>query len=339
MEKENQPPVQLTAPELASIWTQYMFETMNKCFFEYALNHLEDQEIQSTLKTALDTTNKHILALKQFFQDEKHPIPQGFTEKDVNKEAPRLFQDAFYLNYLYIMTLHGLTAYGLAVGNSIRQDLRTYFINCSKETMEIFDVVTNLMLEKGLFVRPPVLSPKEFVTLADKQSFLSGWFWERRPMTAMEIGESFFNMNKMHLHIALKVGFSQVTESKELKKIIKRGEQISTKHVEIFESLFREEKLLSPKSWQSYITESTTSPFSDKLIMYMIQYSSQAAIAFYGTALSVTARRDIGLHYTRLITELMKYAEDCSNYMIEKGWLEEPPMATDRQELSKKKKE
>jgi hypothetical protein len=335
---ETNNPIHLTAPEMASLWTQYMFDSMSICFFRYALEHIEDQDIREIYKTSLELSSKHVQEVSEFFTKEKFPIPHGFTEKeDVNIHAPRLFQDPFYLNYLYIMTLQGLTGYSLSVGTSIRSDLRKYYISCMTETMMLFDQTIDAMLTKGLYTRPPIISPPDSVDFIKDQSFLSGWLGERRPLTALEIGDITFNMNKMNLHVAVKVGFSQVAQSKDVRQIIKRGIDISNKHAEVFGSIFREEKLNTPVSWQSLVTDSTVTPFSDKFMMYQVQLSTQLAIAFYGTALSVSARRDLGVHYTRLIGELLKYAEDGANLMIKKRWLEQPPQASDREKLAKSK--
>lgn len=331
--------ISLTAPEISSLWTQFMFETMSIGFIRYALEHLEDQDIIEIYQNSLELSERHVQKVKGFFEGENYPIPKGFTESDVNIHAPRLFQDTFYLFYMYIMTLQGLTGYALSVSTSIRADLRQYFITCNTETMALFEKNIDVLLNKGLFSRPPVLQPPENIDFIKHQSFLTGWFGERRPLTGIEIGDITFNMNKMHMHIALKVGFSQVAASKKVRQYINRGMEISTKHIAAFEKIFREEMLHSPVSWQSHVTNSTTSPFSDKWMMYQVQLSSQIAIAFYGAALSVTSRADIAEKYMAMTTELVRYAEDGVNLMIEKGWMEEPPKASDRRTLSKGKKE
>lgn len=329
----------LTAPEISSLWTQYMFDSMSICFIKYALEHMEDQDIIEIYKQSLELSERHVQQVKEFFKRDDFPIPYGFTEEDVNIHAPRLFQDPFYLYYMYIMILQGLTGYSLSVSTSIRADLRKYFMNCNTETMLLFEKTIDTMLTKGIYSRPPVIAPAEAVDFVKKQSFLTGWFGERRPLTAMEIGEITFNMNKMHLHVALKVGFSQVAASKKVRDFINRGKEIATKHIATFEKIFREEKLNSPISWQSQVTSSTTAPFSDKWMLYQIQLSTQVAIALYGTSLSVAARRDLGEKYVALTSELMRYSEDGANLMIEHGWLEEPPKASDRRALAKGNKE
>ncbi|MCM3691386.1 DUF3231 family protein [Neobacillus niacini] len=336
METNN--PIRLTAPEMASLWTQYIFDTMSICFFRYALEHIEDPDVKSIYQTSLGISQKHVQKITEFMLNENYPIPHGFTEKDdVNIQAPRLFQDPFYLNYIYIMTLQGMTGYSLSVGTSVRSDLRKYYITCMSETMELFDQSIDLMLSKGLFVRPPVISPPESIDFVKHQSFLTGWLGDRRPLNAIEIGDITFNMLKMHLHAALKVGFIQVAQSKEISQYFMRGLDIANKHIKIFESVFKEDKLNSPFSWQSMITSSTSMTFSDKYMMYQILLSTQLSLSFYGSALSVNSRRDLGADYIRLILELLQFAEDGANLMIKNGWLEQPPTASDRDSLANRK--
>lgn len=332
--------IRLTAPEISSLWTQYIFDTMSICFFRYALEHIEDQDVTSIYQTSLELSLKHINEITEFMIKEHFPLPIGFNEKhDVIIKAPRLFQDPLYLNYLYIMTLQGMTGYSLSVSTSIRSDLKKYYITCMTETMMLFDQTTDTMLSKGLLVRPNIISPPVSAEFVQHQSFLTGWFGERRPLSAMEIGDITFNMMKMHLHAALKVGFSQVTQSKEVRKYFLRGIDLATKHINIFETVFKADKLDPPISWQSMVTNSTATTFSDKYMLYQIQLSTQLSIAYYGSALSVNSRRDLGAHYIRLTLELLKFAEDGANLMIKNGWLEQPPTASDRNHLTNEHEE
>lgn len=335
---ETQHHVRLTAPEIANIWSQYLSDTMAICFNKYALATIKDHEIRSIYEYALSLSESHVERLKEFFVQEKFPIPEGFTPQDVNTNAPRLFEDPLFLNYLYIMTLHGLAGYAAAVSTSIRSDIRKYYIQCNTETMILFDRITETMLAKGIYIRPPYINPPDMVQYVKHQNFLTGWMGERRPLTSIEINHITFNMNKMYLHAALKIGFSQAATSKKVRDYNVRGLHITNKHTEVFQSLFREDHLNSPASWDAMVTKSTVSPFSDKWIMFQIQLSTSAAVGFYGAALSVCTRKDICAHYVRLIGELMDFAKDGADIMIDHGWMEEPPSAVDRMALTKVKK-
>jgi hypothetical protein len=145
-------------------------------------------------------------------------------------------------------------------------------------------------------------------------------------------------MNKINLSKALGLGFSQVANKTEISNYFSRGTQLSTKHTEVFTSLFREDNLNAPISWDSMVTNSTTSPFSDKLMMFHTQMLTQASVAFYGAALSVSMRKDLATQYLRLMGEILQYAEDGANIMINNGWLERPPEADNRDDLASGKK-
>lgn len=328
--------VRLTAPEIANLWTQYMNDTAAICFNKYALRIIKDENIRSLYQFALELSERHVKRIKDFLKQENFPVPQGFTDQDVKTDAPRIFDDALFLNYLYVMSLHGIDGYGASVTTSIRADIRKYFIKCNMEGMILYHRIMETMLLKGLMVRPPFINPPELITFVKQPDFLTGWVGKRRPLTSIEINSITFNMIKMNLHGTLKVAYSQVAQSEQLRKYLVRGLDIANKHIEIFNSLLREDNLNSPISWESMVTNTTISPFSDKLIMFQIQMSTMTAIAFYGLALSVSTRKDLSTHYIRLMGEVLEFAKDGADIMIQNGWMEEPPTADDRKELAKR---
>jgi hypothetical protein len=335
--------IRLTAPELANLWTQYMNDSMAICVNKYFLKTLEDEDIRSIYEYASKLAKRQIKRIKEFLTEEKYPIPLGFTDQDINLEAPALFQDPLLLNYLYVMTLHGLTGYAVALTTSSRSDMQEYYNECTTKTMELYHKVMKLMLAKGLYNRAPYVHSSEIAGFVEKKGifnerFLAGWLGDRRPLTATEISNITFNMNKMNLGKAMTLGFSQTANKQEVRNYMSRGTQLSTKHTEIFTSVFREDNLNAPCSWDSMVTNSTTSPFSDKLIMFHTQIHTQASIAFFGAALAVCMRKDLATQYLRLTGEVLQYAEDGANIMIDNGWLEEPPSADNRSDLASGKR-
>jgi hypothetical protein len=52
-------------------------------------------KIQEVLEYALHLSEQHIKTVTAIMNAENFPIPYGFTEKDVDLSAPRLFSDAF----------------------------------------------------------------------------------------------------------------------------------------------------------------------------------------------------------------------------------------------------
>ena len=127
--------------------------------------------------------------------------------------------------------------------------------------------------------------------------------------------------------------FSQVSQNKEVKQFFLKGLEIGNKHLKLFRGKLEESKLPAPMSWDAEVTTSTSHTFSDRLMMYFTSGLIAMSVGYYGTGASQSPRGDIPSMYNRLSLEIQLYAEDGANIMIKNGWLEQPPMAADRDEL------
>ena len=68
--------------------------------------------------------------------------------------------------------------------------------------------------------------------------------------------------------------------------------------------------------------------------MYFTSGLIGLSIGYYGTSIAESPRVDIGVMYNRLMLEIQLYYEDGSNILINNKWLEQPPIAPDRDELA-----
>jgi hypothetical protein len=161
----------LTASELATLWNTYIADTMGKCVLTHYKETVEDEKIEKVINFALQIAEDHI-TITQLFHKEQIPIPDGFSEKDVNKNAPRLFADVFYLRYLEHMGRTGLSTYALAKAISSRKDIREYFKLWFSQTEQMFDLATDLALEMGIYVRPPYMDYPNEVQYVESNDFL-----------------------------------------------------------------------------------------------------------------------------------------------------------------------
>ncbi|WP_193224443.1 DUF3231 family protein [Bacillus sp. B1-b2] len=329
----------LTAPEIANLWTQYQNDTMAICIFKYMLHIVEDKSVRPILQFALSLAEGHIIKIKEFFVAEKFPIPHGFTDKDVNLEAPRLFSDEFSVTYTYIASIHGMAGYAAALSCNMRRDIRDYFVQCQNETMDLFNDSLDLLLEKGIASRPPFINPPTSYEFVESKSFLQGILGGERPLNCIEISNIYWDIKKGQLDRALCIGFSQVSKSQEVKDFLWRGVKVISKHVEILESLLSKEQLPSPKSEESEITSSTVSPFSDRLMMYQKMVIGSTQLGLYGTAIGTSQRYDLGVNFSRLLLELTDFLKDGYKLMIKNNWVEQVPLADDRAKLSGQKKD
>src|SRR5699024_3401986 len=122
-------PIELTAAEISSLWASYQNDTLNICAIRFFLIHVDDPQIHELLEEALKIAKESKIKTEQIFNHENHPVPQGFTNKDVNFKAPRLFADKMYLHYVLNITNLNTTAETTAITMAARSDIIDFYSN------------------------------------------------------------------------------------------------------------------------------------------------------------------------------------------------------------------
>src|SRR5690554_1654586 len=217
----------LTSAEIANLWGAYMGNSMTVCFLSYFAYHTEDREIKEVVEYALSLSKKHVKTIKEIFNHEKFPIPEGFTNEDFNMEAPRLFSDTFHLNYLHQTTKSGFSLYAVALPNIARSDVRDFVSEGIISLTELYNRVATISLSKGVYIRPPYIDTADEIEVIQSQQFLSGFMGKQRAINALEITHIFSNMQSNHLGRALILGFSQVSQSEEVRAYFSQGVKLS----------------------------------------------------------------------------------------------------------------
>ncbi|HET7627775.1 MAG TPA: DUF3231 family protein [Bacillales bacterium] len=327
----------LTAAEISQLWGAYMNDSMSSRFLEYFSNTVEDEAVAGLIEQALKLSQNHITELSKLLKKEHWMVPMGFTDADVNLDAPPLYSDSFVLFYLQELGTLGMNLYALSITLSARDDVRRYFIDCLRESTELFEKTQQLLLEKGLYIRAPYIPSTDEMTFVRNDSYLGGWFGTQRPLSAIEITNLYKNRQRNELGEKLILGFSQVAENEQVRSFMKKGHAIAKKHVSIFGSQMTKDNLPASETWDTMVSTSTEAPFSDKLMMFHTTSFIGLSISFYATAISTSLRKDLTSNYARLITEIMKYANDGAKIMIKNGWMEQPPQAADRDQLTRER--
>ncbi|WP_167577766.1 DUF3231 family protein [Ammoniphilus sp. YIM 78166] len=325
----------LATSEMGTLWTTYEHDSMMAYLYQHAFERAEDERLKGILESARDFFQGNIIAIRALFQKNDFPIPLGFTDKDFHPNAPKLFTDDFWVYHIHLESAHWLTGYELGLTTASREDVRRFFKTCIQKAMDLYEGSLAELMQKGIYRLPPSVSTPKEVGFSHKQSLLTGWMGDRRPVNAMEITSLFFNIKKEQLTEALMLGFSQVAKERESRKFLTRIREVCSKQIEVMSSILDEDFLSSSGSWEPHVTDSTAAPFSDKLMMFHGQTMLNSSIIYFGAGLGTALRRDLGVHYTRAIAERMKLAEDGMNIAIEHGWVEKPPQAEDRKALTK----
>ena len=327
--------IKLCAAELNYLGTSYLADSMSVCMLKYFLENIEDEDIKSIVTHSLDLSQQHIEMIRGIFSDEGIQIPQGFTEKDVNLKAKRLFSDIFYLRYIHNMVKGGLVTYGRVLQNIYREDIHSFYSKCMTSILELKTQTTQLLLEKGLAVRPPFIPYPQKIEFVQRQSFILEGLGRRESLTGTEVTNLHANVETNQLGTSLATAFSQVAKSDKVRKYILRGKEIALKHIKVFRSYLEMNSLPVPMSFDQEITDSTESPFSDKLMMFQFSLMIYAGIGNYGISISESQRTDLVVDYSRLTVEILKFSEDGVNLMIANEWLEQPPLSANRRDLAK----
>jgi hypothetical protein len=326
----------LTSAEMGKLWATYMGNTMSKCVLNYFLNHVDDQEIKKVLENALALSEEFVQTIREIFTQADFPVPIGFTVDDVNVGAPRLFHDEFYLHYLDYVGKAGLSLYVIALPLMTRLDIRAFFTYVVDSTTKLLNQVIELLIAKGLLVKPPYIPAPRKVDFVKKQNYLNGFFGKVRPLHGLEIAHLYDNIQNNESSRAILIGFSQVAKLQQVREYFVKGVEISYKHIEIFSQMLHKENLPSSPLLGHLVTDSTFAPFSDKLMLFHKLDMFSMRIRAYGNSVAVNGRHDIGVKYAQCVLDVANYAEDGVNIMIDLGWMEQPPGAIDRDALALK---
>ncbi|WP_110114639.1 DUF3231 family protein [Bacillus sp. CGMCC 1.16541] len=326
--------IRLTSAEMTALWSNYINDSLGKCVLTYFLQHVEDEDVKPIIEYALELSNEHLHAITTIFKSENFPLPKGFTDDDINVKAPRLYSDMFYLQYLRGMSTMGLTTYSASLSLMARTDIVSYLNQCVSSSMELMNKTREVLLQKGVYIRPPYMSYPKKVTFVHNKSFYGGLLKSKRTLTGIEITHLFLNAENNALGRALLTGFAQVAKSKRMREYFYRGTDISRKHIDVFSKLLLDSHLPAPMTWDSDVMNSKVAPFSDKLMLFHTTALNAAGTGNYGLATAASPRADIATTYARLQLEIGSYAKDGADMMIEKGWMEAPPQADDRKKIA-----
>ncbi|WP_078414814.1 DUF3231 family protein [Priestia abyssalis] len=323
----------LTSAEMGKLWAAYMGNSMGKCILSYYLQHVEDEDIKTLLENAVKLSEEFMKTIKEVFTKENFPIPKGFSQEDVNLDVPRLFEDEFYVHYLKYIAKAGMSIYNIAIPLVYRKDVKEFFRYCMDSTMDLMDQIKEILMNKGLIIKPPVIPVPEKVEFVH-QDFLNGFFGHVRPMHALEIAHLYDVIENNMTSKALIMAFAQVAEDEKIRKLFERGKDLTKTNTENYIKKLHDEDLPAPSFLDDLVTTSTISPFSDKLMLFHKMDMFTMKIRSFGNSVAVNGRHDLGLLYAKSMIRNADFVQDAVKIMIEKGWFEQAPQAAVRDKLT-----
>lgn len=326
--------IRLSSAEISGLWETYLQENLAVCLITYFRHHNQDEEIQPLLDEAYKISDGHLKEIASIFNKESIPLPEGFTEADLDLTAPPLFYDMFGLTFVYSMSRMAMINTSYITVNVARHDVLNLFVTMMQETSQLYRKSTELMLSKGIYDRPPMIPYPDEVEYIKKFSYVSA-FGKKRPLNVVEITELFFNVERNFFSILLCMGLLQVVKDKEIHQFIAEGKRISEKQINTFNDILEREELLGIVSSNVDVTDSQVNPFSDRLVVTLFQLLNGIDISLIGHALSLSLRTDLSAYYEKYIVEVLAFSAKGLKLMVDRGWAQKPPHAPERRKLQK----
>ncbi|MGM7723032.1 DUF3231 family protein [Metabacillus sp. Hm71] len=326
----------ISSSELANLWMTYQEKTMILRILEHFIEHAGVEE-KKLLQMHYSGTLENIDRLKSIFQQEGAVLPIGFTEGDIHKGVPKLFDHIFDIVYLHMMTKVEMSLFALYTGMSYRKDIEDFFIHMTAESEIMNSQTTQFLLEKGVLVRPPVVTMPKEVTFVKDKHYLGGLnpLGETRSLNTVEVSLIHHAIETNLVGMQLMIGFAQVASNEEVKQYLVKGMKLSKKiEIELGEYL-RQSYIEPPASHAGKATTSKAAPFSDKIMLYNTSLLSSFGLGSNAIGSAFSLRSDLPFKMAILAKNIYSFAREGAKIMLENGWLEEPPQIEDRNQLTK----
>jgi hypothetical protein len=325
----------LTSSELGNLWQAFMEKSMALRVLEYFIETSNEPKEKAILEDTYKIQEENKNAITKIFQSEGAVVPHAFTEEDVKKNAPRLFGEHFDLMYIRTTSKCLMALYTLHEGMSYRKDIRDLYFNFTSDEQNVYNKTTEYLLEKGILARPPIVPMPTEVEFAKGTDYTNGFslFNKKRVLNTVEIGLVYQSLETNTTGMQLMTGFAQVAKEQEVKKYFLRGQEYAKEQINIMGNLLLESDLPAPSTWEGTVTESTVSPFSDRLMMYNTNLLSMFGLGSNTVGASFSFRSDLLLKMARITANTFDFAKDGGEIMLKHGWTEQPPQAVDRKDL------
>lgn len=329
--------IKLTSSDISGLWKSYIQNTATLCVVKHFIQHMQDSEIEPIVKEQIYLLETYIDKTKNIFNEENFPIPKGFSEEDVDLSAPALYTDLYALSFVYRFNQMAVSDYATTLPKVVRTDVVDFFDECLKTSTILYKKALHIMQTKGVYDRQPKVSYPDEVQFIEKQESLleSLGLRDHSPLNVMELGEMFYIIERNYIGMLLLMGFIQVMKDKEIKEYLLKGKKFAQKQIDIFNKILKEEQHLGNIPVSMEVTDSTISPFSDRLITFLIATATSTGIFLAAYAITNSMRKDLIAKYSLIITEIMEYGADGLKILIDRGWMEQPPQSFDRNALYK----
>jgi hypothetical protein len=317
----------MTSSEIGAVWITYQQKTMLFQMLDYFINKSDDHEAREIMSSLRDEIQPVIAQMVSMFNAEGIPIPIGFVPQDVNKDAPKLYDNGFDIMFVRLVKEISSGLHTLNLTMVYREDIILLFRDLTKMTQKYYDNCTKYLLKKGLLPRAPYVTIEKSIEFVKSNNYLDGakLFSEKRPLNTVEIAHIYRAIESNVTGMQMIFGFAQVAKEKEAKKYFNKGGELAKALIKDMSELLLQNNIQVPTTAGGNITDSKVPPFSDKIMMYCISLFCSFSLGGNSIGTAFSLRNDLPLKFAAYMKDIFEYAHEGAKIMIQNGWMEEPP--------------
>ena len=332
--------VPITSSELGTLWMTYLKNKMLLRMLDYFLEKENDTAAKDIMSSYYTNSTNFTNEIELIFNNEGAAIPIAFSSNDVHKDAPPLWDNYFDIIFLRVMMKLSLGFDALHQGMAYRSDIIDFYKRCIDTPKETYDRCTRFLNEKGILARPPYVSMPKEATFVEQKGYMKGikLFGSKRSLNTIEIAHIYNVLEANVMGTQLMTGFAQAATESEVTDYFLKGKELAKKIVSDLTQIMQESDIQAPSTWAGRATDSTVTPFSDKMMMFCSTLISSFALGANAIGTSLSLRSDLPKKLIEIATDTYQFASEGGQLMIKHNWLEEPPQMEDRNELTKSKK-
>ncbi|MED4531229.1 DUF3231 family protein [Metabacillus fastidiosus] len=319
--------VKMSSTELGALWTTYQKKTMIMRILESFIEKSDDPKSKNLMSELWEQLNLKVIEIKTMLHNEGAAPPIGFTKKDINLDAPKLFENGFDIMFCRILKEISMGMYVLHLTISYRKDIIKLYTELTELTQTYYDLFTEYLLERGLLPRPTYVNmPKSVDYLTDK-SYLKGsnFLGHKRPLNTVEFGLLYHAFETNITGIQLMTGFAQCAKNEEVKRYFIKGRELSKEILKETGEIFLQNDIQPPATPGGTITSSQEAPYSEKLMMFCTYLLGGFSIGSQGFSTIFNLRNDLMVKTGVFGKDIYEFTREGITIMISNGWMEEAP--------------
>jgi len=329
--------IQLTSTELGTLWMEYRSLSGRISFYDFFKDKTIDKEAQTLLTNVITEMQNIQNEIINIFNNQKVVIPIGFVKQDIVKESPPLFDDLFNIMFLRQMSKLAFAHNAIFLAMSYSIEVQDVFKHHIEVAERYYAMTTSYLLGKGVLAKPPYVTMPKQVEFIENKDYMSGHnpFSEKRALNTLEVGFLNEAIEDNIFGMQLMTGFAQVAKESDVKKYFIEGKELSKKIISRLSNVLLQSDIQPPSTWAGRATDSTVTPFSDHLMVFMTDLLTNSSLNLNSLGSSFSLRSDLHLKLALVVKDTYNYSKKGGKIAINHKWMEEPPQMEDRNQLTK----